>query len=430
MPWSAPDDPVDFDEAIAWFRKRVSVSRAEFDRLSAASKRKAFAAANVAQLDLVNHVWKAIDAALKAGTALEDFKKAVDADLRKAWGGTVKDPAWRLETIFRTNVQLAYGSGRYKQAKHPDVVSDRPIWMFDSILDGRETEICKACDATKLPADDAWWKTHTPPLHFNCRSGFIALSDQEAGHVTRTPPDATAGNGFGLPPDASEWEPDLSKYPGQLALPFEGKQAAAPPPPPPAKLVPGTHVKKVAKGRGVDASTVEDMLGSISDAETLRFLESQPLSELSFKKQSRAGRKAVNGWYQRSTRRLEVGSARSPHTFGQAFVPGSTPSSTWSISSSQTTKEAAAKGTLRHELGHHVHLFEGRGTKADKVVIDAYARALKDKSFITRYAKSDPDEYFAECYVAYYFRRSDLKAHDPNGLRMVEDVLKLRGILP
>lgn len=430
MPWSAPTDAVDFDEAIAWFRKRVSISRAEFARLSAASKRKAFSVANVAQLDLVNHVWKAIDDAIKNGTPLADFRKAVGADLRKAWGGTVKDPPWRLETIFRTNVQLAYGAGRYKQAKHPDVASDRPVWMFDAILDGRETEICKACDATKLPADDAWWKTHTPPLHFNCRSGFIALADDQAGELTKTRPTSTAAEGFGLPPDASEWEPDLSKYPEQLSLPFEEKQAAAPPPPPPAKLVAGTHVKNVAKGRGVDAATVEDMLGSISDAETLKFLESQPLSELSLKKQSRVGRKAVNGWYLRTKQELEVGADRAPHTFGQPFVPGSTPSSTWSISSSQTTKEAAAKATLRHELGHHVHLFEGRRTKADKVVDDAYQRALKADRFITRYAKSDPDEYFAECYVAYYLRRSDLQTHDPNGLQMVEDVLKLRGILP
>lgn len=426
MTWKVTADPLDFDEAIAWFRKRVAVTKADFEQLSAEAKRKAFTVANVAQLDLVHHAWSAIDKALKDGVALEDFKKSIGDELRRAWAGSVDDPAWRLETVFRTNLQLAYNAGRHRQASHPDVAGDRPVWMFDAILDGRETDICRKCDETKLPSDHVWWKTHTPPLHFNCRSSFIALTDEQAGPITANPTVDAAEGDFGLAPGADEWTPNLAAYPQQLSLPFQAKQHAAPPPPPALKLVEGVHVKKVLiKGKVSDA-TRDALLESISDAETLKWLETTPLEKLRFAEDARVKRTRVNGWYHPLYAELEVCAARKPDTFGQTFDPGVS----WSISKTQTTAERAAKATLRHELGHHVHLFEGRGTEVDLIVQKAYAKARAGSTTMTRYGAQDHDEYFAECYAAYYFRRPDLQKHDPNGFKMVEDVLTKRGILP
>lgn len=204
MTWKVSDDPVDFDEAIAWFRKRVKMTRAERDKLDAKARRQAFWVANIAQLDLVAETWAALDRAASNGTTLEDFKKEIGAKLEAAWRGSVDDPAWRLETIFRTNVQGAYGAGRYEQATHEDILEDHPIWMFDAILDGRETDICRACDGTKLPANDPWWKTHIAPLHYNCRSTFITLTEKEAGRITLVKPTATPQGGFGAAPDDGE----------------------------------------------------------------------------------------------------------------------------------------------------------------------------------------------------------------------------------
>lgn len=223
MTWKVSADPVDFDDAIVWFKKRVSMSKADFERLSAAAKRKAFTVANVAQLGVVAQVWAAIDKAVKSGLPLADFKKAIGPELRKAWSGSVDDPAWRLETIFRTNVQLAYGAGRFRQAKTPEVAGDRPVWMFDAILDGRETEVCHAADGTKLPNDHAWWKTRIPPLHHNCRSSFIALTEKQAGKLTTKPTTEKPLKGFGLAPDEQEWEPDEADYPPALWNAYEAK---------------------------------------------------------------------------------------------------------------------------------------------------------------------------------------------------------------
>lgn len=424
MAWSAPDDPVDFSEAISWFKKRVSMSKADHRALAAQARRKAFTVANVTKLDLVNHVWKAVDEALKKGTSLEDFKKAIGDDLRSAWKGSVKDPPWRLETIFRTNLQLAYGAGRFKQATHPDVVGDRPVWMFDAILDGRETEICEACDGTKRPADDPWWRTHLPPLHHNCRSGFITLTEDQAriaGGVTAQPTAKKAENGFGLEPGADEWQPDASKYPAPLWTSFVAKQAAAPPPPKPARLEEGLHIKQVDSK--VSKKARDELLRSVSDPAVLEFLERFPLQKLTLRKSVSSRGRQVNGWYDYVSGELAVTVDRQPKSFGATFTPGWS----WSISTTAQTKEQAAKRTLVHELGHHVHL-TSPSTKTDEIVQKAYAKATKKP--ITEYSATNHKEYFAECFAAYYTDRQTLRTFDPNGFRMVEDVLRARGMLP
>lgn len=219
MAWDVSDDPVDFDEAVEWFKDKLALSKEVWETLTQQAKARAFTVAGVAQLDVVTQVWEAIDDAVASGTTLEDFKAAVGDALEAAWAGTVDDPAWRLETIFRTNVQSAYGVGRYEQATDEAVLADRPVWMFDAILDGRETPICRACDGTKLPANDAWWRTRVPPLHFNCRSTIVTLTEQEAGKITLVKPKAKPQQGFGAAPsyDDEPWTPDMAEYPKELA---------------------------------------------------------------------------------------------------------------------------------------------------------------------------------------------------------------------
>jgi hypothetical protein len=195
------------------------------------------------------------------------------------------------------------------------------------------------------------------------------------------------------------------------------------PKPEPAKLEAGKHFEKF-KG-DVSDEVVRAALGSVSDSETLAFLEREPLKALEIKKQAKTPRGVkVNGLLFFKDRRLVVTGERMAGTFGTPFEAGKS----WSISSTATTKEAAVAATLRHELGHHVHMFDGRQSAADVIVQNAYVRARAAGVSVTKYAGQSRDEYFAENYAAYYLRNAELKAHDPNGFAMVEQVLELRGI--
>lgn len=227
MTWEASADVVEFDEAIAWFFARVSVTKDVWELLNDAAREQAFTVAGVAQLDLVSEVFESVKSAIAKGTDFRTFQKAALASLEAAWSGSVADPAWRLQTIFRTNLQSAYSRGRYQQATDPDVLTVRPYWLFDAVLDGRITAVCKACDGKVLPADDPWWSTHVPPLHFQCRSTITTLTKAQAKQlgITKSPPSATPGEGFGRAPTElkAPWKPEKDDYPEQLWLKFEAK---------------------------------------------------------------------------------------------------------------------------------------------------------------------------------------------------------------
>jgi SPP1 gp7 family putative phage head morphogenesis protein len=224
-------NPDRFDEAIEWFEKRLPVTRAQLAKLSKAARNRAWWISGVAQLDVVDQVQRSILKAIETGIPFEEWQGKIEAALTKAWG--MKDSA-RVETIFRNATQHAYNAGRIKQLKEPSIAKTRPYWEFDAIDDQRLSPICRAANGTILPADDPWWKTHTPLLHHRCRSRIRALRTEQALRkgVTRKPTDTEAQDGFGKTPELDDWEPDLSKYPTKLASTFKRKTASAKKPKP------------------------------------------------------------------------------------------------------------------------------------------------------------------------------------------------------
>lgn len=221
--WNVEPDAVSPTEATAWFRARVPMTPDEYRALAGRARRKAFTVAGVADLDLLNDAYKAIDKALADGTTLETFVKDVGEKLEAKWGGPDSS---RLRVVFQTNVQSAYSAGRWRQLTDPDVLAERPVWQFDAVLDGRVSQLCKSLDGVTLPADDVFWQTHQPPLHHFCRSGIISLTEAQAAErgLTETPPKTPAASGFGLAPDAGEWKPELSKYPLELQSAYGAAQ--------------------------------------------------------------------------------------------------------------------------------------------------------------------------------------------------------------
>lgn len=228
--WDVEPNPLQPAEAIAWFRNRVPMTKDEWLELEQRARRKAFTVAAVADLDLLHQVHKAIDEAVTNGATFEDFKQTIGKDLEAAWVGTDIKPALRMSVIFAANVQSAYSAGRWRQLTDPDVFAERPVWVYDAVLDGRTSAICKSLDGTTLPADDPFWETHHPPNHFSCRSGIISLTEAEASTrgLTETPPKAPASSGFGLAPNKGEWGPQYAKYPYELTREYAAQVVRSP----------------------------------------------------------------------------------------------------------------------------------------------------------------------------------------------------------
>lgn len=216
-----------FEEALEWFRSKTPMTGKAYKALSARAKRKAFGVSGVANLRMSTDVWEALDRAISHGTTLEQFKQEMSLSLEAAWGGSVANPPWRMETIFRTNLQHAYGAGRYQQLTEPGVANLRPYWQLQAVMDKRTTmEICAKLDGAVVEANAPWWRTHTPPLHYNCRTVLVGLSAKagEAAGGAPSGPSVAAQEGFGLAPDRGEWSPDVDAYPAPLRRAFRRKR--------------------------------------------------------------------------------------------------------------------------------------------------------------------------------------------------------------
>ena len=217
--WDVASDPERFEEAIAWFLSRVPMTKDRWLQLTEAQRRKAFTVAGVARADVLNDVFRAITTSLEKGTSLQDFQKAIGQKLREEWQGSVKNPAWRLEVIYRNNMQLALSAGRWKQMTDPAILPLRPYGMLDVILDNRVSEICEPLAGTVLPMEEFAKRGLVPPLHHACRTGIRSLRKRQAQREAKfgkPVPPIKAQEGWGLAPDQSEWEPDLKKYPPEL----------------------------------------------------------------------------------------------------------------------------------------------------------------------------------------------------------------------
>ncbi len=226
MAWRVTADPLRFDEAVDWFQQRVQLPDPAFRALSDSARRRAFWVAGAVQADVIESVFDVLDRAVDEGVLFPDFLEEVGEKLEREWAGSVADPGTRLETIYRTNIQGSYNSGRFQQQRDPDVVAARPYWMYDAILDDRTSEICEALDGTIREATDPWWDTRYSPNHWNCRASVRSLTRTQAerrGGLTREPTDVLPLEQFRASPSLDEWQPDTSQYHPEIRAALEAK---------------------------------------------------------------------------------------------------------------------------------------------------------------------------------------------------------------
>ncbi|MEW5897732.1 MAG: phage minor head protein [Bacillota bacterium] len=230
-------ESMSFSRAIEYFRDKVLLTQEQFEALIDEYKTKAFAVAGIASLDVLNDIYQALLKALEEGLTIKEFRELVqEIPRRKGWEGLLP---YRIDNIFRTNVQTAYNVGRYRQMSDPDVIKRRPYWMYDAVNDKRTRPTHRALDGMVFPADHPFWDTWYPPNGYRCRCGVRSLSERDLkrlGLEVRSevpamvePPGQPArpllpDPGFAYNPAKVAWEPDLKKYPEPLREAYRRKR--------------------------------------------------------------------------------------------------------------------------------------------------------------------------------------------------------------
>jgi len=229
----------------------------------------AFTVAKAGRLDVLQAIRDELQRALDAGVTLQEFRRTLEPRLKAlGWWGRVTvagdggaetvqlGSAWRLETIYRTNMQSAYSAGRWAQQQAN--AGARPYLQYVAVLDGATRPGHRALHGKVFRADDQIWTSIYPPNGYGCRCSVRALTKQEVdergltvessdgrlsqrdvvinqktgeiGEVTvyRFTNPATGETiemapdpGFNFNPGQAAWQPDLEKYSPELRAAYQ-----------------------------------------------------------------------------------------------------------------------------------------------------------------------------------------------------------------
>ena len=173
-----------FDEQIDFFRKKMNLTSAQFDRLKKATYDNAFTIAGTYKIDVVVDFRDAIGKAILKGTTLETFRKDFDNIVEKHGWDYNGSRNWRSQIIYSQNIRASYSAGRWEQLHDPEQLEIMPYitWKHSPSLNPREEH--EALDGMTLPANDPFWTEYgIPPNGWygcKCRLEGATQRDYEA----------------------------------------------------------------------------------------------------------------------------------------------------------------------------------------------------------------------------------------------------------
>ncbi|MBK8173175.1 MAG: minor capsid protein [Sandaracinaceae bacterium] len=151
-------------------------SREMLDKILAGYRKNAQAATELMLDNLSRTVIGRVESALANGDTLQDFAAGVRNDT-VALGISPASSSY-LETVYRTNVQTAYGAGRFRQLTNPDVMEVRRWAQYRTAGDNRVRENHALLDGVIFRIDSSEWHRIAPPCGFRCRCSICSLDDE------------------------------------------------------------------------------------------------------------------------------------------------------------------------------------------------------------------------------------------------------------
>jgi len=188
------------EEIIQWYKRKGYKFSWNWQDTWQEAHTKAFTVAKAMRLDILSDIRNEIQKALNEGLSFQQFKENLKPILKaKGWWGKVKakdvpsdvklpegiDPEkevllgspYRLKTIYRTNIKVAYSAGHYKNMIQN--IKSMPYWMYSAVMDMKTRPSHASLHGKVFRADDPIWDKIYPPNGWNCRCSVIPLDDDD-----------------------------------------------------------------------------------------------------------------------------------------------------------------------------------------------------------------------------------------------------------
>ena len=231
------------EQIVQWYKSKGYTFSWDWKEVWKNEHARTFTVAKVMKLDILQELKDEVDKIFNDGITYEQFRKDLEPILKRlGWWGKVKakvvpgfdaersrgaDPESyvqlgspsRLKTIFTTNANVAYSSGRYKMMIQN--VAERPYWLYNQIERKHKRKAHANYAGKVFMWDDPIWDSIFPPNGFFCGCYVTALTKAEVearGLKIWKGEDVTVKveEGWDYNPGKSYYQPDLSKYDSDL----------------------------------------------------------------------------------------------------------------------------------------------------------------------------------------------------------------------
>lgn len=165
-------------EAIEEFKRRGLLSEDEFARMLQTYAQRSVEARRAMLERLQTLMRQLLVTAVEEGQTFREFAASVE-DGTAPLGISKQDPSY-LQTVFRTNVQSAYGAGRFRAMTDPDVMEARPFVQYRTVGDARVRPAHAKLHNLVFRINNPEWHRIAPPNGFNCRCSAVTLDREQA----------------------------------------------------------------------------------------------------------------------------------------------------------------------------------------------------------------------------------------------------------
>lgn len=134
-----------------------------------------FMVAGAAKADLLADLYREVEKAISQGTGIAEFRANFDEIAAKHGWDYRGERDWRTRVIYQTNISTSYAAGRLAQLR----AGGFSYWLYkhsDSVAHPRPQHV--AWNGLTLPADHAFWATHSPPNGWGCKCRLVGVRDQ------------------------------------------------------------------------------------------------------------------------------------------------------------------------------------------------------------------------------------------------------------